>query len=156
MDISKQTIYTVAFEAWKFQVDQYWTRSSYYVVFELALAAGIWKVFEANHWWTSSLMSFGAILFTILWVLNNERLNEYINYYWKRLQKLERVLGVKEEEGIFSIIFNEGQLEEKRYRGNYRQYARALPPIFLGGWLWMLGWSALLLYNQSGCTYRIR
>jgi len=150
MAIDDETIYQTVFEAWKFQVDQYWTRSSYYVVFELALAAGIWKVFEAHHWWTSALMSVGAIVFTILWVLNNERLNEYISYYWKRLQKLETELGIPNEKGIFSIIFNKNQLEKKRYPGNYRQYARALPPVFFAGWLWMLAWSALLLYTASG------
>jgi hypothetical protein len=148
--ISEETIYTTAFEAWKFQVDQYWTRSSYYVVFELALAAGIWKVFEEKHWWTSALMSIGAAIFTTLWVLNNERLNEYISYYWKRLHELEETFGIEEKAGIFSIIFHDGQLEKRRYPGSYRRYGRLLPPVFLAGWLWMLAWSALLLY-QCGC-----
>jgi hypothetical protein len=151
MSLDKETTYKTAFEAWKFQVDQYWTRSSYYVVFELAFAAGIWKVFDAGHWWTSAFMSVGATVFTVLWILNNERLNEYIGYYWKRLSEIEKELGIEENLRIFSVLF--AKIERKRYPGNYRQYARALPPVFFAGWLWMFAWSILSIQAHCDCIH---
>jgi hypothetical protein len=150
-DISKEALLRVAFDAWKFQVDAYWTRSSYFVVFEIACAAGIWKVFDANHWLTSAAMSVGAIVLTRIWVLNNARLGEYIHYYWERLQYLEAALGLDEEDAVFMTL--EKERPEKRYRGDYRQYVNAIPWIFYAGWFWMLIWTIvrMALYFNSMC-----
>jgi hypothetical protein len=78
-------------------------------------------------------MSIGALILTAVWILNNERVNEYISYYWKRLQWLEEKFEIDESTRIFSVIFN--IMPEGRYPGSYRQYARILPPVFLCGWL---------------------
>ena len=148
--IDPETIYRTAFEAWKFQVDQYWTRSSYFVVFELAFAAGIWKIFERKHWFTSAAMSIGAIVFTVVWVLNNERLNEYIKYYWVVLKQLESELDIPVRQQIFSPLYEAIYvIQTKRYSGNYRQYARVLPPLFFCGWVWMLIWSSRLIASSG-------
>ena len=141
--LNSEYLHRLAFDAWKFQVEQYWTRSSYYVVFQLAFAAGIWKIFEAHHRVTSAFLSLGAIVFTALWVLNNERLNEYINYYWRRLKEIDAAVVTDEKLQVFAGIHRTKGLEKRRYVGNYRQYARALPPIFFAGWVYMLVWSLL-------------
>ncbi|MFC6647319.1 hypothetical protein ACFQBQ_17430 [Granulicella cerasi] len=145
------TSYQVAVDTWKFQVEQYWTRSSYYVVFELALAAGIWKVFDEKHWFTSGFLSVGAILFTVLWVLNNERLNEYISYYWKRLKDVENDLKIPREYQIFHRIHDADGLGKRRYDGSYRTYGRMLPRIFFIGWLYMAVWSFQLAFHHCPC-----
>ncbi|MDE1162555.1 MAG: hypothetical protein PW792_11505 [Acidobacteriaceae bacterium] len=142
--VSSDRSYQTAVEVWKFQVEQYWTRSSYYVVFELALAAGIWKIFDERHWFTSGFLSLGAILFTVLWLLNNERLNDYINYYWRRLKAIEPELGIPVERQIFACIHNLDGLKRRGRRLSYRFYGQLLPPIFLFAWVYMSTWSFLL------------
>jgi len=149
--ISASTSYQIAVDTWKFQVEQYWTRSSYYVVFELALAAGIWKIFGEKHWFTSGFVSIGAVLFTALWILNNERLNEYISYYWRRLKAIEETLNIPHENQIFHRIHHKDGLGERRYPGSYRTYGRPLPPIFLAGWAYMTVWSFQLALCYLPC-----
>lgn len=149
-NLSKESVMRMAFDAWKFQVETYWTRSSYFVVFELACAAGIWKIFDAKHWWTSGLMSLGALALTLVWILNNARLSEYINYYWRQLKHLERTFHLEDEDCVFSML--EMKRQRKRYPGNYRQYVGIIPWVFAPGWLWMLGWSVVSLYMRCACT----
>lgn len=143
-EISRETIYKTAFEAWKFQVDHFWSNSSYHVVFQLALAAGIWKVFDSKHYWTCAMLSVGALAFTIVWILNTERITEHIRYSWYRLKVIENSTQMLDEDRMF-----EGSgtwlTEHRTLPGDYRNYSRIVPPIFLFGWLWMLVWSALSL-----------
>jgi hypothetical protein len=144
--IGKEALIRIAFDAWKFQVESYWTRSSYFVVFELACAAGVWRVFEDKHWFTSSAMSIAALALTRIWVLNNVRLGEYIHYYWERLKCLEAVVGLSEEDAVFSTL--EARRPKKQFSGDDRQYINTIPNVFYAGWAWLLSWSIVHLLGH--------
>ena len=144
--ISKEALLRVAFDALKFQVESYWTRSSYFVVFEVACAAGVWRVFEDRHWITSCAMSISALALTRIWVLNNARLGEYIHYYWERLKCLETVVGLDDQDAVFSTL--EARRPKKKFSGDYRQYISAIPWVFCAGWGWLLAWSIVCLSSS--------
>lgn len=138
----------LAFDAWKFQVETFWTRSSYFVVFELAIAAGLWRLFADRYLYTSVALSLGAILLTCIWFLNNIRLGEYINYYWHRLGELEEALVPDHNLHIFCVL--EGKRKRKMFPGNYRHYIQIIPIIFFFGWIWLLMWALFLIACKHG------
>ena len=142
---SEEDMLQMSFEAWKFQVDAYWTRTSYFALFELAFAAGVWKVFTDNHWFTSAGMAAGAEVLTIVWIVNNARLHEYIDYYYRRIMHFEAALGLVGEGSIFS------RFEDNRRKcppGSYHIYVQLIPSLFLLGWGWMLCWSICNLHSM--------
>lgn len=135
-----QTLYSMAFDAWRFQVEHFWSTSSYHVVFQLALGAGLWKIFEARHYWTASMLSVGAILFTCIWISHTERTIEHIRYAWYRLKQIERSANLSPDHQIFDGAAA-WLTPRRKLPGDYRNYARVLPPTFTVAWLWMLVWS---------------
>ena len=132
----------IAFEAWKFQIDAFWTRTSYFALFELAFAAGLWKVFDSGHWITSAGMAVGSILVTCIWIINNSRLHEYILYYSDRVKHFEGAVGIDTQNTIFTRFESNRQ---KCFPGSYHMYIQVVPLIFIVGWLYMLVWSAYKL-----------
>ena len=133
----------IAFETWKFQIDAFWTRTSYFALFELAFGAGLWKVFDSCHRFTSAGMALGAILVTCIWMINNARLHEYILYYSDRVKHFEDADGIRTQDTIFS------RFESNRKKcppGSYHIYIQIVPLIFLVGWFYMLVWSVSELH----------
>ena len=134
----------MAFEVWKFQIEAFWTRTSYFALFELAFAAGVWKTFDSHHWITSAGISVGALSLTIVWIANNSRLHEYIVYYGERLKHYEAVLEITREDTIFTR-FDDNRC--KRFPGRYHLYIQAVPIFFTAAWVYMLVWSVSELHD---------
>jgi hypothetical protein len=128
----------LTFDAWKFEIEAYWTRSSYFVVFELASATGIWKLFELHHLFTSLYLSLGATALTLIWAVSNMRQNDHIHYYWNQLEKTEPF-----------DEFNDQRC--KGYPGKYKYYLHAIPIIFFLGWLWLIIWDVASIFKLHIC-----
>jgi hypothetical protein len=139
IDENHRMFFEAALDAWKFQVDSYWTRMSHFAVFELAFAAGLWKVFDGQHYYTSAGLAAGAIALTIIWIANNSRIHEYILFNWSRVAHFESLLALSPQD---SIVHNfQSNRPPKTFPGEYHQYIHTIPVLFLLGWLWMLIWS---------------
>lgn len=132
-------LYESALEIWKFQIDSFWTRASTFAVLELALAAGLWKLFCEKHFFTTAVMAAAALFLTLVWIVNNSRLHEYIIYYQERMEHYERLLQIPVDNSIF-LGFNKSRVP-KRIPGSYHIYVQCIPVLFLLGWAWMLCWS---------------
>lgn len=134
-----ESLYNSALSTWKFQIESFWIRASSFAVFELAFAAGLWKLFDEKHFYTTIGMSIGAITLTIVWVINNFRLHDYITYYKNRLDHYEGLLGLSADDSIF--LGFEDNRPPKKMPGSYHLYVQCIPALFLVGWVWMLIWS---------------
>ena len=145
---SRKQMLGIAFEAWKFQIDAFWTRTSYFALFELAFGAGLWKVFDSGHRFTSAGMALGAILVTSIWIINNSRLHEYIVYYSDRVKYFEDADGIRTQDTIFSRFES---IRKKWPRGSYHIYIQVVPLIFIVGWFYMFVWSVCELHVCMVC-----
>jgi hypothetical protein len=141
-----------AMSAWKFQVDSYWTRSSYFAVFETAAAAGVWQLIDAKHWWTSLFFSLGLVVLTGLWFFNNIRLHEYIVYWWKRAGLVEetymRSMGQTIEANpkrLSSVKDYELNRVKKLECISYHWSIQLIPVLFFFCWVWTAGLSVFYL-----------
>jgi hypothetical protein len=140
-DDQRKEMLRIAIDVWKFQIGAFWTRTSYFALFELAFAAGVWKIFDARHWITSAGMSVGALIVTGIWIVNNSRIHEYIVYYADRMKHYEATM--PEEDTIFS------RFEKNRHKtiaGQYHLYIQTVPVIFALGWIYMIVWSVCQLH----------
>ena len=141
-----------AMSAWKFQVDSYWTRNSYFAVFETAAAAGVWKLLDDKHWWTSIIFSGGLIVLTCVWFFNNLRMHEYIRYWWKQAGEAERAYAASvnnPHEAAQEWIWLVHDYELRRINQNalipYHASIQTIPVLFLLCWVWTAGMSLVNL-----------
>jgi hypothetical protein len=122
-------IYKTIFDTWRWQVDSYWQRSSYFAAFETAAIAGCWYLVEKKNS-LGVLLALLGILLTAVWFLNNRKTHGYVEYWWKALGQLEANLGA--EDATFVT----------RQSGShylpYRALVQAVPVIFLAAWSTML------------------
>src|SRR5271165_7529046 len=128
-DEKHKMLFEAALSEWKFQVDSYWTRMSHFAVFELAFAAGLWKIFEGRHYFTSAGLAVGAIALTVIWILNNLRLHEYIVFYWERIEHFESLLLLTPQDSI--VHYFKRNRPPKKFPGEYHRYIHAIPVLFL-------------------------
>jgi len=153
-DSTEYDIFSERFEsamsAWKFQVDSYWTRNSYFALFETAAAAGVWKLIECKHWWTSLAFSVGLVVLTLLWLFNNRRLHEYISYWWERAGKAEEAYtqsgGISQENKpgwVFLVHKYESNRPNRNASIPYHNSIQVIPVLFLLSWVWTAGISLI-------------
>lgn len=92
-------LYWAIFETWSAQVDSYWTRTNYFVAFELAAFAGTWFVFDDNditsaHCYilaAAVLIVLVAVIVTAAWIFNIRR--EASHMHGQILSVRRQVLG---------------------------------------------------------------
>lgn len=125
-------IYKSLFETFRWQVDSYWQRSSYFAAFETAAIAGCWYLLDKdNKWlWAGFSVSILGTALTIVWFLNNHKTHAYVEYWWNALPLIEGPLGVNLARG-------------QRGGGciRYSYLVQAVPVMFF------LAWSALLVWG---------
>ena len=102
--VSDDVIYRMAFDVWKSQVDSFWTRASYNVVFQLAAITGFFKLLDDRRWLAILALSAGALILTVIWFKTSQRMNDYINFYWTRLGELEGELDLSPSKRIFLCL----------------------------------------------------
>jgi len=130
--MNPETTYRIAFDVWKAQVDSYWTRASYNVVFQLALLTGFLKLNEQQSWGLIIVLSSVALVLTVVWFKTSERMNDYIRYYWRRLIALEKTLEIPFERQIFATL--DASIPERTIK--HRTYVLFIPRVF--GVLWII------------------
>jgi len=138
-----------ALETWRFEVESYWTRTSYFAVFETAALGGQWLIFK-DYWYTSLALSIAGMSLTVLWFTNNSRMHEYVDQWWRRAGEIEAHFGIPEGR---TLIHDFELRKTITHRIPYHAIDRYLVPgIFFAGWSWMLGWGVFrLVLAVCGC-----
>ena len=134
-------VYKTIFETWRFQVNSYWQRSSYFAAFETATIAGVWGILEANRLWTGLAFSVLGLALTLIWFLNNRATHSYVLYWWSALKGVEEKLTLKKC-GTDFVTQHEGS-------GGmvpYRILIQSVPGIFTVAWATLLVWGLEKLY----------
>jgi hypothetical protein len=142
--VSGDFTYRMAFDVWKSQVDSFWTRASYNVVFQLAAITGFFTLLDKKNEPAILALSLASLLLTIIWFKTSQRMNDYINFYWRRLGELERDLEIPPNQQIFLLVESEGKGIPPR-KIKHRYYVNAIPVIFGIIWTSLLGWSICIL-----------
>jgi len=147
-------VYRLVFETWRFQVDSGWQRSNYFAAFETALLLGIGKIIVDEHWVLDAAACIFGIVLTQIWLLNDKKVQSYIDYWWEAVRGMERdhlapqsQSQGKTESPQWDFAWKHDENARGKYRpdkehtvGSYRSLMRAVP------WLFTLAWSALCGY----------
>jgi hypothetical protein len=136
-------VYKTIFETWRFQVDSYWQRSSYFAAFETATIAGVWGVLEANRLWTGLTFSVLGLALTLIWFLNNAATHKYVLHWWNALKTVEEKLSLKNY-GTDFVTQHEGS-------GGmvpYRILIQSVPGIFTLAWAALFAWGLYKLCQR--------
>ena len=138
-----------ALETWRFQVQSYWSRTTYFALFQIGAFSGLWGIFTAHrHRYTATFLSFLAAVLCVVWFINSGRMQQYIRYWWDRAAAIERDFNVSPARSL--IQHHEVFRSESRAKtpvGSYSTWMRAVPCIFLCGWLWMFTWCLIDLWR---------
>jgi hypothetical protein len=149
--------YKIALENWRFQVNSYWTRNSYFAAFETALTFGVWQISERHSWLGAGFGLLGVTL-SVAWFLNSDRLHEYITFYWERSIELERqVLLASSSKGedlsqrLFLVSGFDAWRAERlhhapRLRIRYSSLVQCVPLLF------MIAWAMIIAFNVHQLT----
>jgi hypothetical protein len=148
--------YELTFETWRFQVDSYWQRSSYFAAFETAALAGVWEIITSRHWYTALIFSILGLVLTRVWFLNNQKTHAYVRYWWEALGKMESHLEPIAGSGQASkwahpkLIseYDQNAAELKINRCEcvpYSSLVQRIPKVFAVAWGWLILQSLLLL-----------
>jgi hypothetical protein len=136
-----------ALETWRFEVNSYWTRTSYFAIFQAGAFTGLWKIFSSReHLYTSIALSVAGLVLTVIWGVNNIRMHQYVMYWWNRAGDIEEEFEVCAER---SLVRDYEKIREQkqgvRRLGQYSWWVNAVPAVFLSGWL------STIHCAQAGC-----
>ena len=123
-----------AIETWRFEVNSYWTRNSYFALFQGGAFVAIWTLLQTQYRVTTVVMSLLGVLLTIVWFVNNSRMHEYVEYWWDRTGEIETEFEVKIERRLVS------DYETRRKHKHcvpYSTLVQLAPCLFMCGWFWM-------------------
>src|ERR1039457_686381 len=84
-----------ALEVWRFQVDSYWTRNSYFVAFHTAIMAAVWEITKnaqlpSSRRLAAQCFCYAGMCLSALWFVNNVRVHQYILYWWRKAAAIEK------------------------------------------------------------------
>ena len=137
-------LYKTIFETWRFQINSYWQRSSYFAAFETAAIFGCWHLIVGTppHLKAGALVSILGAVLTIIWLINNHKTHKYVDYWWIALGKIEGKLalplstvdGKQQEQSDFAFV--------GRHTGSgqppYTWVVQSVPVLFFVVWLALL------------------
>lgn len=95
-------LYWAILERWGAQVDSYWTRTNYFVLFVTAAIGGTWVVLgetdesgkefvvKGHVLLIADLAVLLAIVLTAAWIFSNLKSYDYHMYWWNVLKEIER------------------------------------------------------------------
>ena len=90
-------VYKAIFETWRYEVDSYWQRNSYFAAFETAALAGCWYVVEHLYRWPGLVFSLAGLTSAIIWWVTSIAVHRYVRYWWNAIQSIERKLSLKDQ-----------------------------------------------------------
>ena len=74
---------------WRWQVDSYWTRTSYFALFATGVFTAAATLYIHDHCGLAAGCGIFGLLLSVCWWLNNKRTHEYVRYWWRYLGALE-------------------------------------------------------------------
>jgi len=158
-------IYRLLFETWRFQVDSGWQRSSYFAAFETALLLGIGKIIVDGHVTLGAAGSLFGLVLTRIWLLNDRKVQSYIDYWWEAVRGIERdyLASTPQAESNSALpqwdfawkrdenLSGKYRHDDRRNCGSYRSLMRAVPWLFTFTWSFLFVWS-LICFIAIACT----
>src|SRR5947209_15084 len=110
--------YKTVLETWRFQVNSYWQRSSYFAAFETVAMAGYWKLLREPGVPRCVAVVFGilGIALTIVWWLSNRKTRDYVEYWWRSLMELEAKLELQSGGTDYATRLEGKEKSGPRYR----------------------------------------
>jgi hypothetical protein len=125
-------VYKTIFETWRYEVDSYWQRNSYFAAFETGALAGCWYVVEHGYHGSGLAFALAGLASTIVWWVTSIAVHRYIEYWWESVQKVEQKLALE----------NDGFDFATKHTGSRGLHASTLvliiPILFAGSWLVIL------------------
>lgn len=143
-------LYKVANETWRFQVQEFWTRNSYFAAFETAASAGTVKLMETHLRLAACVSGLGIVL-TFLWLLSNDRLQEYIRFWWDKMIEIEEANAAHQSDphrtslrlaADFSRWRSGRPNHHPRWPWRYSSLVQLIPVLFQMLWFALL-WTSL-------------
>lgn len=128
-----------ALDLWRFQIDSYWSRNSYFVTFHSAIMAAIWQVSKNAATMlplrrlAAQCICYVGILLAVVWMINNIRVHQYIMYWWKRACAIEQAFNTPESARLLLDLGARGTSRSRR--GQNQIWMNSLPILFLLVWL---------------------
>jgi hypothetical protein len=152
----------IAYETWRFQVDSYWTRNSYFAAFEIAAAAGVWTVGNQKHHWMALGFTLICLALTAIWFIANERVHEYIAFWWQMAIDSDRCTSAKESTeaqpkdiGLASRFEAWRTQKGECHCFGYSRLIQAIPILFFVGWVFLIRYNFLkgihYMYGNFRC-----
>jgi len=121
-------VYKSVFETWRFEVNSYWQRNSYFAAFETAAIGGCWYLLEKGRFPIGlSFAILGAAL-TVIWFWNNVAVHSYIEYWWASIKDSEKALSLQDKNLAFASNHPGSGLRPSIG-------AKLVPLVFLVAWL---------------------
>jgi hypothetical protein len=129
-------------ETWRFQVDSYWQRSSYFAAFETVALGLCWKALGESLYLGCIFATLGTAL-TGIWLWNNSKTYSYVKYWWDCLREIERQrkLGDSKQPLDFAEQIEDpkkiqSKIIERPAKGfSYHKVLQLVPILFLAAWL---------------------
>lgn len=140
---SLDDLYKIAFETWRFQVNSYWSRNSYFAVFETAAVAGMWKLTD-RHRFTAVVFALLCGVLTWIWGTSSRRSHEYVRFWWEETTRLEKHYAnsnASTTEAVVSLVSGFESWRDK-YRDKSRDTELSYSKLIrLVPWLFGIGWA---------------
>lgn len=146
-------LYKQTFETWRFQVESYWTRNTYFAAFETAALGADWIV-STNHHWTAGLGGAVALVLTMVWIFSCQKQQGYIRYWWDKLIEFDRVLHadspIYQRLPKIALASDFESWRTARNRGpliryEYSNLVLIVPALFIVMWVYLVGYNLVAL-----------
>ncbi len=128
----------LALDVWRFQIDSYWTRNSYFVTFHTAIMAAVWEITKNKDLPCSRRLAaegfcYAGMFLALLWLVNNIRVHQYILYWWRKAEGIEKLLGGPEYARL--VLGYDKHRLPKLIPGDYHLWMNSIPVLFLIVWI---------------------
>ena len=123
-------------DVWRFQVDSYWARNSYFATFHTAIMAAVWEVSKTASGFrrlAAEFFCYAGMFLAIVWFVNNIRVHQYIIYWWKRAAAIEKLLAGPEQTHL--VLGYDQHRGPKVIPGDYHIWMNSVPLLFLVIWI---------------------
>jgi len=124
-------------DIWRFQIDSYWTRNSYFVTFHTAIMAAVWEItknkMSDSRRLAAEFFCYAGLFLAVVWLVNNIRVHQYIIYWWRRAAAIEKLLGGPEETHL--VFEYDKHRRPKLIPGDYHLWMDSIPVLFLVIWI---------------------
>lgn len=136
---SLQEDFRTALDIWQFQINSYWSRNSYFAAFHSAIMAAVWEITKPPgiasplRKLAAEGFCYAGIFLSLVWLVNNVRVHQYIMYWWTRASSIEKLL--ERQEAARLVLGYEGRRPRKLIPGEYHIWVNLIPVLFIVVWL---------------------